>query len=210
MKALAFSVATLALMLSWPTYAQRGYHGDDDAAWRNGDRRPRIDPRDHRRETNDREEAWRRQYSHAYVYQDDPAYTECKKESDPAGVIAGALLGGILGNAVSHGNSGATVAGVVAGGALGFGLTQKMTCEDRSYAYKTYSEGFNAGRKDAYYDWSNPRNKDRGRFHVHDYYRDESGFRCAYYDQTAYIKGHRERVEGRACRQPNGVWAIID
>jgi surface antigen len=223
MKVLALSTAVLALVLSWPTYAQRDYNGDDDRrhdnrrnydddddAWRHGDRRPRIDPRDHRRDDDDREAVWRRHYSHAYVYQDDPAYTECKKESDPAGVIAGAFLGGILGNAMSHGDSGATVAGVVAGGALGFGLTQKMTCEDRSYAYKTYNEGFNSGRRDAYYDWNNPGSKDRGRFHVRDYYNDESGFRCAYYDQTAWVNGHQERVEGRACQQPNGVWAIID
>ena len=29
-------------------------------------------------------------------------------------------------------------------------------------------------------------------------------------DQTVWIDGRRDRVEGRACQQPNGIWAIID
>ncbi len=213
MKNLALSaaaLAALALLCNTLAFAQPDVRWDDDG-WSRGDRRARVDGRDHRGpdRRDDREEVWRQHYARAYVYQDDPAYTECKKSSDPMGVIAGAVLGGILGNAVSHGDGGATVAGVVAGGAVGFGLTNKMKCEDRSYAYKTYNEGFNAGRRDAYYDWKNPRGG-HGRFHVVDYYEDEDGFRCAVFEHTVWIDGRKERVHGRACQQPNGVWAIID
>jgi surface antigen len=126
--------------------------------------------------------------------------------------LAGALLGGILGNAAGgryNGGAG-TVAGVVAGGAIGAALTSKMNCEDRSYAYKTYSDGFNAGRANAYYHWRNPDNGDRGDLRVLDYYRDEDGFRCAVYAHTVYVRGHQEEARGRACKQPDGTWAIID
>jgi Ni/Co efflux regulator RcnB/surface antigen len=160
----------------------------------------------------DREELWRQRYSRAYALEDDPAYRECRNGPDPAGVLAGAVLGGVIGNvAGSRGNRGLpTVAGVIAGGAIGAALTNKMDCEDRSYAYRTYAEGFNGGRPNAYYDWRNPRNDHRGRMHVLDYYNDEDGFRCAVYAHEVTIGGRPEQARGRACQQPDGAWAIID
>ncbi len=68
---------------------------------------------------------------------------------DPAGILAGGLIGGLLGNAAGHGHNrtGTTFAGVnIFGGAIGAALTSNMECEDRSYAYRTYYDGFNAGR----------------------------------------------------------------
>ena len=110
-----------------------------------------------------------------------PSITDCRQSVDPAGVIAGALIGGLLGNAVGRGGGrgGATVAGVIVGGALGATLTRNLDCEDRSYAYKTYYDGFNAGRPNARYEWRNPRNGHYGNFLVRDYYNDPDGFRCA-------------------------------
>jgi surface antigen len=130
---------------------------------------------------------------------------------DPAGVIAGALIGGILGNVVGRGGGrgGATVAGVIVGGALGAALTSNLDCEDRSYAYKTYYDGFNAGRPNAMYQWRNPRNGHYGEFRVGDYFNDPDGFRCANYTQRIYIDNRPQAATGRACQQPDGTWAII-
>jgi surface antigen len=211
----AVLIATTAHAQRWDNdrWGDNGRHDEyrNEHPWRQGDRRPRIDPRDHRRDgPEDREDVWRRHYSHAYVYEDDPAYTECRKETDPLGVIAGAVIGGVLGNAASHGQGAVTVGGVIAGGAIGAALTQKMNCDDRRYAYETYSKGFNAGRKNASYSWKNPQDGHGGRFYVDDYYTDESGFRCSYYRHDVFIDGRREQARGRACQQPNGSWAIID
>ena len=148
-------------------------------------------------------------YSQAYAYTDDPAYTECRNKPDPAGVLAGALLGGLLGNAASHGGGGA-FAGVIAGGTIGAALTGSLGCEDRSYAYKSYSDGFNSGRHDAHFRWKNPNNNHRGDMHVIDYYTDEDGFRCAVYSNVVYVNRRPREAHGRACQQPNGAWAIID
>ena len=129
----------------------------------------------------------------------------------PAGVIAGALIGGLLGNAAGRGGGrgGATVAGVVVGGALGAALTRNLDCEDRSYAYKTYYDGFNAGRPNAAYQWRNPKNGHSGDFRVGDYYSDPDGFRCANYTQQIFIDGRPQAASGRACQQPDGTWAIV-
>jgi surface antigen len=158
-----------------------------------------------------RDQRWRQRYAQTYTYNDDSFYTECRQSVDPAGVIAGALIGGLLGNAVGRGGGrgGATVAGVIVGGALGATLTRNLDCEDRSYAYKTYYDGFNAGRPNARYEWRNPRSGHNGNFLVRDYYNDPDGFRCANYTQEIFINGRPQAASGRACQQPDGTWAIV-
>jgi surface antigen len=162
---------------------------------------------------DDRDARWRQQYSREYDYQDDNYYRECRNGPDPGGVLAGAVIGGLLGNTLGRGGgqAGATVAGVVIGGAAGAALTTDMNCEDRSYAYKIYYNGLNAGRRNASYDWRNPKNGHRGTFVVGDYYTDPAGFRCATFSQVTYINNRPpQEVRGRACQEPNGTWAVVN
>jgi len=161
---------------------------------------------------DERDQRWNQHYSRTYTYNDDIYYRECRNSPDPAGVLIGALIGGLLGNAAGRGDNrtSATMAGVIVGGVVGAALTKDLDCEDRSYAYKTYYDGFNAGRPNATYRWQNPRNDHRGDFRVGTYYNDPSGFRCATYTQVIYIQGRPQEARGRACRQPDGVWTIVD
>ena len=159
---------------------------------------------------DDRDRYWDRRYSRTYSYNDDIYYRECRNQPDPAGILAGAIIGGFLGNAAGHGGSGATVAGVILGGAVGASLTSNMDCEDRSYAYRTYYDGFNSGRPGSHYDWRNPHNGHRGQFRVRSYYNDPDGFRCARFTQTTYIQGRSYSARGVACRQPDGSWAVVN
>ena len=166
---------------------------------------------DYSRRDENRDERWRRRYERVYTYNDDSFYQECRQSVDPAGVIAGALIGGILGNAIGSrgGRGGATVAGVIVGGALGATLTRNLNCEDRSFAYKAYYDGFNAGKPNSRYQWRNPKSGHYGDFLVRDYYNDPDGFRCANYTQQIFIDGRPQAASGRACQQPDGTWAII-
>jgi surface antigen len=159
----------------------------------------------------DRDERWRARYARTYTYNDDNFYQECRQTVDPAGVIAGALIGGLLGNAISRGGAraGGTIAGIVVGGVAGAALTRNLNCEDRSYAYKTYYDGFNAGRPNTAYQWRNPNNGHSGSFRVADYYNDPDGFRCANYTQQIFINGQPQAASGRACQQPDGTWTIV-
>jgi surface antigen len=160
---------------------------------------------------DEREDRWRQRYARTYTYSDDSFYRDCHESVDPAGVIGGALIGGLLGNAVGHGGgrAGATIAGVVVGGAVGAALTRHLDCEDRSYAYKAYSDGFNTGRP-GLYRWRNPDNGHYGTFKVADYYNDPDGFRCANYTQEIYVDGRPQAAKGHACQQPDGAWAIVN
>lgn len=168
------------------------------------------DGRLHRRDDR-KDQRWRSRYRQIYTYNDDNFYRECRKSVDPAGAIAGALIGGLLGNAVGSGGGrgGATIAGVILGGALGAALTRNLDCEDRSYAYRAYYDGFNSGRANARFSWRNPRNGHYGEFLVRDYYNDPDGFRCANYTQQIFIQGRPQAATGRACQQPDGTWAVV-
>ena len=161
---------------------------------------------------DDRDDRWRQRYSRTYSRDDDIYYRDCRNSPDPAGIIAGAVIGGLLGNAVGRGGeqAGATIAGIIVGGALGAALTSNLDCEDRSYAYRTYYDGFNSGRTGRSYSWRNPANDHRGEFRIASYYNDRDGFRCANYTQTVYIGGRPQNATGRACRQPDGAWAIVN
>lgn len=167
-------------------------------------------PRIHDR--SDQEARWRERYRVQYSADSDPFYRECRNKVDPAAAIVGAVLGGLLGNAAGGRGSnqtGATIAGVFAGGAIGAALSSNLDCEDRVYAYQTYGDGFNAGRENAKYEWRNPKSGRRGELLVRDYYDDPDGFRCADFSQTIYIDGRPREGKGKACRQPDGSWAIV-
>jgi len=166
---------------------------------------------DYNYSTDARSQRWDQRYTRTYTYRDDSFYQDCRQSVDPAGVIAGALIGGILGNIVGSGGGrgGATVAGVIIGGALGATLTRNLDCEDRSYAYKAYYDGFNAGRPNAVYQWRNPRSGHYGDFRVGSYYNDPDGFRCANFTQQIFISGRPQAASGRACQQPDGTWAVV-
>ena len=159
----------------------------------------------------DPNERWRQRYSQNYSYNDDTYYRNCRTSPDPAGIIAGALIGGLIGNSVGqNGNrGGATVAGVIVGGALGAAMTRNLDCEDQSYAYKTYYDGFNSGRPNTAYEWRNPRNGHYGNFRVVSYNNDPDGFRCANYSQQIFIQGRPQTTTGVACQQPDNTWAIV-
>jgi Ni/Co efflux regulator RcnB/surface antigen len=159
---------------------------------------------------SDRDDRWRQRYSRYYSYNDDVYYQECRRSPDPAGILVGGLIGGLLGNSAGRGGNrtGTTIAGVIVGGAVGAALTRNMGCEDRSYAYRTYYNGFNSGRPGSY-QWRNPRNDNRGEFRIGRYYNDPYGFRCARFNQVTYIQGRAYRANGVACRQPDGSWTIV-
>ncbi|MGZ6243539.1 MAG: RcnB family protein, partial [Candidatus Binataceae bacterium] len=145
------------------------------------------DPRPEWRD--DWRDRWQARYHHVYTMEEDPYYSRCRSQPDPAGALVGAVIGGLLGNAAGgrHDQGAATFAGVIAGGAIGASLTSHLSCDDQSYAYKTYAQGFGAGRPNATYTWQNPRTGVRGQLHVLDYYEDEDNFRCAAYSQTVYV-----------------------
>jgi surface antigen len=156
------------------------------------------------------QQRWRERYPHDYVYADDSFYRDCRTNNQVGGAVVGAILGGLLGNSLSQGQGRATLAGIILGGAGGAALAGNLDCEDRSYVYPTYYEGFERGRREASYPWRNDRTGHYGTLLVGDYYRDQDNYRCATYTQTIYVRGAPRTARGHACRQDDGTWALID
>ena len=156
------------------------------------------------------QQQWRERYPHDYVYADDSFYRDCRNNNEVGGAIIGAILGGILGNSVSNGQGGATVAGMILGGVGGASIASNLDCEDRTYVYRTYYDGFERGRRQTSYPWRNDRTGHYGSLMVGDYYQDRDNYRCATYSQTIYVRGTPQIARGHACKQQDGTWAIVD
>ncbi|HEY4266348.1 MAG TPA: hypothetical protein VGM72_13600, partial [Micropepsaceae bacterium] len=156
------------------------------------------------------QQQWHERYPHDYVYADDAFYRDCQTNNEVGGAIVGAILGGLLGNAASNGQGGATLAGIILGGAGGASIAGNLDCQDRSYLYRSYYDGFERGRPQASYPWRNDRTGDYGTLLVGDYYRDRDNYRCATYTQTIYVRGRPQTGRGHACRQEDGTWALVD
>ena len=156
------------------------------------------------------QQQWRERYPHDYVYADDSFYRDCRANNEVGGAIVGAILGGILGNAASNGQGGATLAGMILGGAGGATIARNLDCEDRTYVYRAYYDGFERGRRQTSYPWRNDRTGHYGTLFVSDYYRDQDNYRCATYTQTIYVRGTPQIARGHACRQEDATWAFVD
>jgi surface antigen len=135
---------------------------------------------------------------------------EQRRGNTAGGAIIGAIAGGLLGNALSGGRSrgAGTAVGAVAGGLFGASVGSHLSCDDQRYASNIYVTGFEAGRPHHRYDWRAPSGA-YGYLDVGDYYRGPEGRRCATYEQRIWVEGRPEINSGRACRQPDGTWAII-
>jgi surface antigen len=152
-------------------------------------------------------ERWLRRYAKEYTLADDLYYQHCRGAPDPAGIVAQAMIGGLLDTKDDHG--GASVAGVILAGVLGSTMTTGLGCDDQSYAYKAYYDGFNSGRTNSAFDWRNPRNGHSGDLLIARYINDPDGFRCADYNMRMSVKDKQQAATGRACQQPDGTWVIV-
>ncbi len=123
------------------------------------------------------------------------------------GAVSGAVIGSQFG-----GGSGQTVAAVVgalAGAWVGNKVAQGMTAQDRGY-YETAANRAAAAPVGQQIVWNNPQSGNQGTITPVNEGRDSSGNACREYQQTVTIGGKTERAYGKACKQPDGSWKIIN
>jgi len=132
---------------------------------------------------------------------------ECHDQNRTAGTIIGAIAGGIIGSQIGHGGgrAAATVGGVVLGGAAGNAIGGDIDCDDRPYAFKVYSEGFE-GPIGVRHEW-----RHEGRY---GYFTPTREYRwhgrwCRDFEEGVWRNGHWVIKTGGACRNPDGDWELI-
>lgn len=131
------------------------------------------------------------------------------------GTFLGAITGAVIGSAIGDNGDGTThffavAAGTLAGAAIGSSIGKSLDDADRmamvrsrQVALETYPSGETST-------WYNPDSGNSGSYKPEPAYQDEAGLYCREYQQTITIAGKTEEAYGKACRQPDGAWKIVN
>lgn len=117
----------------------------------------------------------------------------------PGATAVGAVTGGVLGGVISNSPVG-VVAGGLIGGTLGYMVGRNMDRQDMYYMQNA------VGAPEPTY-WENPRTHVAYDVRPGAYYR-SNGMQCRRYMTKIRINGQWRSAWGRACRAPDGSWAI--
>ncbi len=108
------------------------------------------------------------------------------------GATGGAIVGGIVGG------SGGAVAGAILGGALGYGIGREMDIQDQQRMAWAMEQNRQA-------QWANSQTGNEyviqptGTFY-------QGNRECRNFTMRAEVDGRPDRINGVACRNPNGTW----
>jgi surface antigen len=122
------------------------------------------------------------------------------------GAVAGAVVGGVVGSTIGGGTGRtvAIVAGTVAGALIGGHIGKKMDEADRIKAAQAL-ESTPTGQRST---WSNPDTGAQYTVTPTRTYEASTG-PCRDYTVDATVDGKPEKVQGSACRQPDGSWKSV-
>jgi len=131
------------------------------------------------------------------------------------GVIGGALIGSALSDGGGHhgrggGDSAAIMFGALAGAAIGNSIGRSLDEADRIKMYQTQQAAFESYPSGQAATWYNPDTGNSGSYVPEPAYENTEGQYCREYQQTITIGGQVENAYGKACRQPDDSWKIIN
>ncbi len=129
--------------------------------------------------------------------------TPTATQKEQAGMVMGGVLGGALGSQIGggEGRTAAIILGTIAGAAIGGSVGKSMADVDRLKTVEAL-ESTKTGNSAR---WKNP---DSGNEYVvmpERTYNTSSG-PCRDYVINAVVSGKKEKINGTACRQPDGSW----
>lgn len=139
--------------------------------------------------------------------------TACTQEEQ--GTVFGAIIGAVIGNSIEgggrRGNSGAgMVIGTMIGASIGNSVGKKLDDADRREMRRAHTNAFESNRSGQRSNWHNPDSGNRGWVEPEPAYQNTYGQYCREYTQTVVIGGEEQQGYGKACRQPDGTWEIVN
>lgn len=126
------------------------------------------------------------------------------------GMLAGGILGGALGTQIGHGHgrTAAIIGGTLLGSFLGGAIGKSMDDTDRL----KMQQALENNRTNQTSSWTNP---DTGAHYevkpVRTYQTKTSAGKpqyCREFLSEAMINGEKQKIYGKACRQPDGSWKV--
>lgn len=128
------------------------------------------------------------------------------------GTVLGAVAGGLAGSAFGRGEGRLIMTGLgtLVGAFIGSEVGQSLDTADKLAAERTAQRTFEYGRTGQTQTWSNPDSGHSGTVTPTRTYQQADGAYCREYQQTVTVGGKTEQAYGRACRQPDGNWKIVN
>lgn len=129
--------------------------------------------------------------------------------SEQTGTVLGALGGAAAGYALGDGEWWAVGAGALVGGLVGNRVGNYLDERDRQTAYSNANYALNNNADGQTAKWSNPQNNTGGYTTPTETYQTASGT-CRTYQTGVTANGQSESGTGKACRQPDGTWKLVN
>lgn len=126
-------------------------------------------------------------------------------QNSDTGTVLGGVAGGALGSQIGSGTGStiATVVGTLAGAALGNKVGQRFDQKDRNQ-FGSALESNQTGNTSS---WSNPDTNNNYSVTPTNTYQ-QGNQPCRNFTMNANVNGQPDKVQGTACRQPNGSWKV--
>ncbi len=128
------------------------------------------------------------------------------------GTLLGAGLGALAGSQIGSGGGqlAAVAIGTLAGAFVGSEVGKSLDRADQLAMERTSQGALESNRSGQVATWNNPDSGHSGSVTPTRTYQTASGDNCREYQQTVTISGKTETAYGRACRQPDGSWKIVN
>lgn len=131
-------------------------------------------------------------------------------QKEVGGTLVGAAAGGLVGSQFGSGSGklAATGLGILIGGILGNQVGKSLDAADRQAAMNAQQRAYAApvGQQIV---WNNPDNGHSGTITPVRDGSDAYGNYCREFQTTVQIGGQPQQAYGRACRQPDGSWKVV-
>ena len=127
------------------------------------------------------------------------------------GTLGGAVVGGLAGSQFGKGSGQLwmTGLGTVLGAMAGSEIGKSLDKADHTYANQTAQQSLETTPTGQSSSWKNPDSGNSGTITPTKTIEEPSGEVCREYTQTINVGGKTEQGYGKACRQADGSWKIV-
>ena len=127
------------------------------------------------------------------------------------GTVLGGVGGAVIGSTMGRGNGriATTAAGAILGGLAGSSIGSSLDKADAAAANQTTQRALETAQPGQSLPWSNQQSGNSGTVTPRAYYQTSDGSYCREFEQTIIVGGQKQSAYGKACRQPDGSWKIV-
>lgn len=127
------------------------------------------------------------------------------------GTGLGAIGGGIIGSTMGGGNGriATTIAGALLGGFAGSAIGKSLDKADAAAANQAAQQALENNQPGQSMPWKNPQSGNSGSITPQAPYQTADGTYCREFQQTIVVGGQSQNAYGKACRQADGSWKIV-